>query len=479
MNTENYFRKLFKEEACIQGLNAVPYFVNTSSCGGVILKKILGYGYSVFIYDHKNDYFEGHYSKADFARIWNIIKDKIKKDPNYLKKVKKDYEKKFASHKKFFRKINELNLTKVSDNELIGLLHKMLEAQIDSMGIAGIIEAIGIESETELKDLLRKEIKEQNNFNKYYIILTAPTKSSFIATEEKELLNVSRKKNSHKLLEKHLEKYYWLNYSYAGPEKLDFKKLKERIKKIDIKTNETQTNANKQKLIKTLKLSKKTKELLKIIDFSTTWQDERKVNVLITIGYADKIISEISSRLEIGKKTLYYLCVKDILEVKTLEDIYKLKNELKERRKGVFFVMSGDNKEEIVSGKDYKKIKKIKDQINKISKKDDNEIHGSIASGGAAIGRVKIIKYLNEINKIKKGDILVTSMTRPEFMPAIKKAAAIITDEGGITCHAAIVSRELGIPAVIATKVATKVLKDNMLVEVKANHGVVRILKRN
>ena len=68
----------------------------------------------------------------------------------------------------------------------------------------------------------------------------------------------------------------------------------------------------------------------------------------------------------------------------------------------------------------------------------------------------------------------MTPMTRPEFLPLMKKAKAIITDEGGITCHAAIVSRELGIPCIIGTKIATKVLKDNDLVEVDAEKGIVR-----
>jgi len=105
------------------------------------------------------------------------------------------------------------------------------------------------------------------------------------------------------------------------------------------------------------------------------------------------------------------------------------------------------------------------------------DLHGTPANKGTAIGRVIICKTIAAIDKVKKGDILVASMTRPEFMPALKKAAAIITDEGGITCHAAIVARELNIPAVIGTKFATKVLKDGMLVEVRANHGIVKILK--
>jgi len=68
-------------------------------------------------------------------------------------------------------------------------------------------------------------------------------------------------------------------------------------------------------------------------------------------------------------------------------------------------------------------------------------------------------------------------MTRPEFLPAMKKSVAVVTDEGGLTCHAAIVSRELGIPCIIGTKIATKVLKTGDLVEVNANHGVVRVMK--
>jgi pyruvate,water dikinase len=71
---------------------------------------------------------------------------------------------------------------------------------------------------------------------------------------------------------------------------------------------------------------------------------------------------------------------------------------------------------------------------------------------------------------------LVTGMTRPEFVPLMKKASAIVTDEWWITCHAAIVSRELWIPCVIWTKIATQVLKDWDLVEVDADNWIVRIL---
>ena len=83
-----------------------------------------------------------------------------------------------------------------------------------------------------------------------------------------------------------------------------------------------------------------------------------------------------------------------------------------------------------------------------------------------------------KMQEMKEDEILVAGQTRPFLMPAIRKAAAIVTDEGGVTSHAAIVSRELKKPCIIGTKVATKVLKTGDLVEVDADKGIVRILKR-
>lgn len=116
------------------------------------------------------------------------------------------------------------------------------------------------------------------------------------------------------------------------------------------------------------------------------------------------------------------------------------------------------------------KVGEIKTQ-NKISGKIILE--GLGASSGVSSGLVKIVKKMSELNKIKSGDILVTKMTTPDMVPQMKKASGIITDEGGITCHAAIVSRELGIPAIVGTEKATQVLKENQIVTIDANKGKV------
>ena len=96
---------------------------------------------------------------------------------------------------------------------------------------------------------------------------------------------------------------------------------------------------------------------------------------------------------------------------------------------------------------------------------------GLSASPGIVKGTVRIVEGIKDISKFKEGNILVTEMTEPSMVIMMNKAAAIITDKGGITCHAAIVSRELGIPCVVATKNATKILKDGMRIKVDGNKG--------
>jgi pyruvate,water dikinase len=120
-------------------------------------------------------------------------------------------------------------------------------------------------------------------------------------------------------------------------------------------------------------------------------------------------------------------------------------------------------------------------ETTKIEKKDKGAIKiaevpvltGSPASPGIGTGPVKILKSPKEIGKIQKGDVMVAPMTSPDYVPAMKKSAAIVTDEGGQTSHAAIVSRELGIPCVVGTLQATKKLKDGQIVTVNGEEGKI------
>lgn len=100
-------------------------------------------------------------------------------------------------------------------------------------------------------------------------------------------------------------------------------------------------------------------------------------------------------------------------------------------------------------------------------------LRGETAASGVYSGMVQVVNDPSDLNKINHGDILVAKMTTPDWVPAMQKAGAIITDEGGMTCHAAIVSREMGTPCIVGTEHATEVLKDGQIVTVYASKGIV------
>ena len=110
---------------------------------------------------------------------------------------------------------------------------------------------------------------------------------------------------------------------------------------------------------------------------------------------------------------------------------------------------------------------------------DDDGVDGEVlvrglgASPGIATGNVKIVLDIDELDKIEEGDVMVTTMTTPDMVPAMRRASGIVTDEGGVTCHASIISRELGIPCVVGTGDATKSLKENTGVTLDGKKGLV------
>lgn len=136
-----------------------------------------------------------------------------------------------------------------------------------------------------------------------------------------------------------------------------------------------------------------------------------------------------------------------------------------------------DNKLYIVQARPVTTLGK-KEETTEVTKIDPSKkgrllLEGLGASPGVASGPVRIIKNPGEIDKVKEGDILVAVMTNPDYVPAMRRASAILTDEGGRTSHAAIVSRELGVPAVVGSSSATKILKNDEIITVDGSNGKV------
>lgn len=152
--------------------------------------------------------------------------------------------------------------------------------------------------------------------------------------------------------------------------------------------------------------------------------------------------------------------------------------ELARRRQGYVYVLRG-GQASFVTGPDARRVAGLLTEHLERADRSVSELRGQPVSAGTARGQVRICPTPQDTQKVGTGDILVCSMTSPDYLSAMRRAGAIVTDEGGLLSHAAIVSREFGKPCVVGTKVASRVLKDGDEVDVDAKLGVVRILRRS
>lgn len=186
--------------------------------------------------------------------------------------------------------------------------------------------------------------------------------------------------------------------------------------------------------------------------------------------YVRNLLREIANRLGVTYDDIIFLTHGEIIEL--LKRNESADTSLIQERKGGFAMIMVERRLNIYSGDPYKRL------LEKEVKEKPTKIEGIVASRGKTKGLAKIVLVNEDIYKVNKGDIIIATMTTPNFIPAIEKCSAIVTNEGGMLCHAAIVSREFGIPCIIGTKKATKILNDGDLIGVDATGktGIVNIL---
>ena len=192
----------------------------------------------------------------------------------------------------------------------------------------------------------------------------------------------------------------------------------------------------KKKLLAELSFDKKIKTLLRITDVFGYMQDERKKYVLIANHYQRRFFEEIGRRVGLSPQEMEYTIIHEMDDVLIRRKFDRKK--LASRRKHCVCIQTLQGYEIL----DGSVVQKIFDTLF-APKIDVSVLHGLCASQGKVRGIVKVVRKVHDLANVQKGDILVASMTRPEMVVAMEKAAAIVTDEGGITSHAAIVSREM------------------------------------
>lgn len=447
-----------------------------------------------------------------------LIDASVKIFLNNPNKIKEVHKKTIAYNKQLFReckKIERYKLQKFSEIKLLRLYKKLFKliqmAHGYSLPTTWFIDSDGEDLSNYLLKFVKKKIKENKlkiSAPEAFSILTTPYDESYNQKEERDvykilsliLKNKQAKKlflsQNAKIIEKgiktlnsnlsskiftHYKNYCWMPYTYIGPVyKLDYylgiwsslvrQKINpdQEIKKME--ETKKETKKKRVALIKDLKLNIHEKNIFDRAAEIVWLKGFRKDVSFYGYYINDKILKELGRRIGLSLMQMKYISPTEIDDYKKFRA-----DELNERKK--FSLIYGqDGKLKILTGKKAKEFLK-KQKIEKIKIKLSSEIKGTPAFVGKANGRVKIINIPEEMNKMEKGDIMVSHTTFPSLVPAMKKAAAIITDDGGITCHAAIVAREFKTPCIVGTKIATQVLKDGDLVEVDAERGIVKKIK--
>ncbi len=471
----------------------------------------------------------GHiYSYDDllsYARIGEFLLKKIITDRNFYKQVEKNIYKFSNELLKFCKDIDKLELSKISSGELFRIYvsyEKKLKELRKWGWIPVLVDGYDISHLTNyIMEEMRKSFKgfSAEEISRYYSILSSSEKLSEVRKEEKErlklLLNIgSGRKAVVKIIKDndiafakeklrqnypavwkkillHTKKYEWLPYAYIGPKMSpenalglmkgnlsEKKNLKNALKEMEKHYRELPQK--RKAVIKKIKLASNLAYLLRVSRFFMYLKDYRKGVYQKSYVCMDRVIDEIARRLGLSAEAAKYITAEELGQLLKSERKNN-KNLLKQIRRrhqycvaiasgGATLVLTGGKAKEIM-----RKIKKYSVKESRIAVAD--EIKGMVAFSGKAEGIVKIVAIADDIEKVKEGDILVSPATNPDLIAAMKKAAAFVTDMGGITSHAAIVSRELKKPCIVGTKIATKVLRDGQLVEVDADKGIVRIIK--
>ena len=451
----------------------------------------------------------------DIKRITGKFIELTKNDPLFSKKIIKKWDKSEVEFYQYCRYLDKIDLKKVSNSELKKTYQEMLGRSILAVSSSSIIDGFALGSDNYILDSLSSFLKAkglERDRQRYFAILTAPVHQSFITQAEIDLLKIGLqilkvKKltefiKKHKLseieqeikkypkvyqtLQKYQQGHFWTRNNYVDNNVLTVSFfLKELVAIIKGKVNiadeakrlegtPKNSKVTKQKLLKELKLPQNLKNLLTVSEDFTWWQDERKKKTYHYTHYLSLILNEIGRRFNLNLHQMKYLSYQetfDLLDKKSKVN----KSEINQRIKSCLWFQEGSLFDQIPG----LKATKLKEELLQTkAQKMVDDFRGMAASKGVAKGPVCIVKSVKDCYKVKKGDVIVAVMTRPDYVQAMKKAVAVVTNEGGVTCHAAIVAREIGIPCVIGTKIATEVLKDGIMVEVNANHGVVKILKQ-
>jgi len=354
-------------------------------------------------------------------------------------------------------KVMNMDIAHLSKDELFSWMKKYYDNFTSQYLINEFVEPISFYFQQNLKWLLEKEWIKWEIVEEFLAYFWQSSKPNYIKQ------CIDEYKNNPENIDFILEKYHYIKNDYSGVKKVEKQDIEELVEQSihtkfckEPNMNNVSVGANK---------------LLNALRFISTVQDVRKAESLMWVSGAMRLLWEWSKRIN--------LSLEDLL-MATWEEIFRdnlKENVLSERKECCVISWWISDIETYSREESWKITNDLKEYLLK-NYPDISEISGISASKWKVQWRAVVILDSNDFHLLKKDDVLVTSMTRPEYLPIMYLASAFITDEGGITSHAAIVAREINKPCIIGMRVATKIIKTGDFIEVDADNGVVRILTK-
>lgn len=428
------------------------------------ISAVFSFCFSALIWDEKGYRWFGSYTdlKKAATEFYKKRFEELKKEYSL-----KEKEEEILEHIKGIPKWKSL-----SDEKLITEAEKTCKILKEWWNKLGITEGIKY---TDIEVFVDPFIKEKNLGAEEIVLFKESIHLEEIGRDRKRELQLIEfsKKFKNGIPEKEFAEWTYLNPKYMGYDKYELYS-KEELESLAIEKLEKNLEKRKRidpdnalnKLNQKVKITPEEEEKIRITRFASYLLDERRYFAnLLNMGLFI-LVEEFSKRMNIPREEFEKLNREEFLR--------KIKGETIELTFPKMLV--GYNKKEVASGEEarifFREIEKKLESISKIEK----SLRGFGASKGNVEGIARIILNPHE-EELNTGEILVTYFTQPEFVPLMRKAKGIITECGGVTSHAAIVSRELGVPCIVGVKNAVTHLRDGMKINMDGAKGEVEILE--
>ncbi|MEI6627711.1 MAG: PEP-utilizing enzyme, partial [bacterium] len=343
-----------------------------------------------------------------------------------------------------------------------------------------------------IKDSVEEEIKKlfgdsSKKMQDIISTLSCPLKMPLQNVEERDLIRMVKMSGVRldMAIKNHAHKYGYVVMRDISDEPFGQEYYTDRLKKIQTNKDEYEKLKDRLsvfereiikagKIIKEAKIPRGLKDKIKFIRWFLYFRTEISDYFRISNGVYKPVFIEISKRFNLSLETVLNMTYKEIVDSLGGKISNKLKKIVLDRTNNGYglLIMTPPKKSFLVTGKEVDIVDGI--FSGSVDKKIKNII-GKVAFRGNVTGIARVIVDRTKANELKEGEILVTTMTGPEFFIGIKGCSGIITNEGGLTTHAAIMAREFGKPCIIGTQIATDVIKTGQSITIDGDRGMVII----